>query len=603
MSSHALLQTAQTPLADGQSTDDQHVGDRHYRGPVISFGFGGVLVSTGSRSCSLYPSTGVGAVVVDKTAVFAKESYYLKQLEEFPGPFPTNTMDHFGVRNATSTLKTYVANRMAKSKSAGESKECRLLWSILDLRLRFNGVSLASAWDPRFVTEAKDILSSYAARESLENCAPAVLTENEGNAPPYPAKVAKKADEVPPSGLSSDANPPADSEEEKQPEDAKQAAAADDASTGDDSHPAGESVDDAKQATAVENGAASKTDLIGQLEILISKEAGSEALDFAIEHCLWSHAILLSQSLGGTEYFQVVQKFASATLEKNGVLKAFYLSKSSVASSSLENLSGWAAKLLAVLQGEYSNESISRIGLLGDTLWKQSVAEENADSADSLCFAAHICYVLINRALDDGSGPISKYLLVGANHALRPSGFATIDSLQRTEIVEYLAMLGAHRSAKSISFANFQSYKLMYSMHLADAGKTRKAKQYVKLLKDSSLSSRTSERLKVLEDALEGGKTGLFSGEQSAATATPRRMSFERKEPLAPEQPRQANGAIVQPDHQHQYQHSQGQLPGQYQQPKGRPSSLAGLRISVRYSTSLSRALNILSRGPVNHSL
>ena len=95
VSSHALLQTAQTPLADGQSTDDQHVGDRHYRGPVISFGFGGVLVSTGSRSCSLYPSTGVGAVVVDKTAVFAKESYYLKQLEEFPGPFPTNTMDHF----------------------------------------------------------------------------------------------------------------------------------------------------------------------------------------------------------------------------------------------------------------------------------------------------------------------------------------------------------------------------------------------------------------------------------------------------------------------------------------------------------------------------
>ena len=90
---------------NSESSDEQYTSERHYRGPVISFGFGGISVSTGGRNYSSHPSTRMGSVVVGKISTFAKNSAYAKALEEFPGPFPTNAMDHFGVKNATSVLK------------------------------------------------------------------------------------------------------------------------------------------------------------------------------------------------------------------------------------------------------------------------------------------------------------------------------------------------------------------------------------------------------------------------------------------------------------------------------------------------------------------
>merc|ERR1711871_1597088 len=282
---------------------------------------------------------------------------------------------------------------------------------------------------------------------------------------------------------------------------------------------------------------------------------------------MWAHAILLSQSLGGEDYRKIVEEFAGSTLKDNQTLKGFYLSRPSP--NFTDFLTDWTSKLIAILQSRHSAESVSRILQLGDTLWKQSIVQDDVGNADSLCLAAHVCYVLVNRELDNGSAPVSKYLLVGANHIGRPHDFVTVDSLHRTEILEYLALLGAHRNGTLISFAMFQPYKLIYSTYLADIGKTSKAKRYLKILKERNLSRTCAEKLEVFEDALEGGKNGFVFSKKGVTPESPRRMSIEQKNPNELAFSGQNADTENRPRFHQQYQESQGQVLKDDQQSRG----------------------------------
>ena len=197
-----------------------------------------------------------------------------------------------------------------------------------------------------------------------------------------------------------------------------------------------------------------------------------------------------------------------------------------------------------------------------------SPAVENDVECDSYCVAAHICYILGQRKMDVAREPGAKMLLLGANHLRWPYGYVTIDSLQRTEILEYIRKLQS--TTGNTDFVSYQSFKILYATKLCDYGHIDRARKYIDLLKYSVLDESSRAELEALEDVLVGGKPVTFEAQYSNVNTTNDQSSYHHHQPQAmmPQQysTHQHQPQVMMPQqHSNQHNHVETQEQQQFQ--------------------------------------
>ena len=159
--------------------------------------------------------------------------------------------------------------------------------------------------------------------------------------------------------------------------------------------------------------------------------------------------------------------------------------------------------------------------------------------------------------MDVAREPGARMLLLGANHLRWPYGYATIDSLQRTEILEYIRKLQS--TTGNTDFVSYQSFKILYATKLCDYGHIDRARKYIDALKYSVLNESSRAELEVLEDVLVGGKPVTFEAQYSNVNTTNDQSSY----------------------HQHQ---SQAMLPQQYSTHQHQPQVMMPQQHSTQHN-------------------
>jgi hypothetical protein len=274
---------------------------------------------------------------------------------------------------------------------------------------------------------------------------------------------------------------------------------------------------------------ASKNDdgVVVAMQGLLMKGQRKEACNLAIEHQLWSHALLLA-SFDMATYHMVVGRFATQQFADGSPLQSLYLLFAQQPNLLFRGVAGpdgkgmdglvipgphtplftqpntppllrnWRANLSMLLANPTPNDK-QVLTTLGDTLWQNY----------HLPAAAHMVYVLAGHSLGPdlpGSAiqhaqPLGRILLLGADHRKHMRTFVTPGALQRTEIFEYTRQLAA-TSAPAVASAAapggqaanvpmlpygglspaFQLFKLLYAYQLAEVGLLPRALQYCEQL-------------------------------------------------------------------------------------------------------------------------
>jgi len=120
----------------------------------------------------------------------------------------------------------------------------------------------------------------------------------------------------------------------------------------------------------------------------------------------------------------------------------------------------------------------SAYGVLGDKLWSQQRQVE----------AAHFCYLLAEHDFDSFDNPHSRLVLLGGDHKTRRSSFINTETIRSTEVMEYAKSL----SNPQYTMSQFQAYKFVYMLYLADLGLMDTAKKYHTAIENSISRNRSS---------------------------------------------------------------------------------------------------------------
>nr|XP_025715916.1 protein transport protein Sec16A isoform X7 [Callorhinus ursinus] len=203
-----------------------------------------------------------------------------------------------------------------------------------------------------------------------------------------------------------------------------------------------------------------------------------DALESAMKNALWGHALLLASKMDSRTHARVMTRFANS-LPINDPLQTVYqlMSGRMPAASTCcgdEKWGDWRPHLAMVLSNLSSNVDVESraMATMGDTL-----------ASKGLLDAAHFCYLMAQVGLGVYTKKTTKLVLLGSNHSLPFSKFATNEAIQRTEAYEYAQSLGA----QTCSFPNFQVFKFIYSCRLAEMGLATQAFHYCEVIAKSIL--------------------------------------------------------------------------------------------------------------------
>nr|XP_055181153.1 protein transport protein Sec16A isoform X8 [Nyctereutes procyonoides] len=203
-----------------------------------------------------------------------------------------------------------------------------------------------------------------------------------------------------------------------------------------------------------------------------------DALESAMKNALWGHALLLASKMDSRTHARVMTRFANS-LPINDPLQTVYqlMSGRMPAASTCcgdEKWGDWRPHLAMVLSNLSSNVDVESraMATMGDTL-----------ASKGLLDAAHFCYLMAQVGLGVYTKKTTKLVLIGSNHSLPFSKFATNEAIQRTEAYEYAQSLGA----QTCSFPNFQVFKFIYSCRLAEMGLATQAFHYCEVIAKSIL--------------------------------------------------------------------------------------------------------------------
>ncbi|XP_054583178.1 protein transport protein Sec16A [Eptesicus fuscus] len=198
-----------------------------------------------------------------------------------------------------------------------------------------------------------------------------------------------------------------------------------------------------------------------------------DALESAMKNGLWGHALLLASKMDSRTHARVMTRFANS-LPINDPLQTVYqlMSGRMPAASTCcgdEKWGDWRPHLAMVLSNLNNNMDVESrtMATMGDTL-----------ASKGLLDAAHFCYLMAEVGFGVYTKKATKLVLIGSNHSLPFSKFATNEAIQRTEAYEYAQSLGT----QSGPMPNFQVFKFIYSCRLADMGLATQAFHYCEVI-------------------------------------------------------------------------------------------------------------------------
>uniref|UniRef100_A0A8C5UDF6 Protein transport protein sec16 n=1 Tax=Malurus cyaneus samueli TaxID=2593467 RepID=A0A8C5UDF6_9PASS len=198
-----------------------------------------------------------------------------------------------------------------------------------------------------------------------------------------------------------------------------------------------------------------------------------DALESAMKHGLWGHALLLASKMDSRTHARVMTRFANS-LPINDPLQTVYqlMSGRMPAASTCcgdEKWGDWRPHLAMVLSNLTNNVDLESrtIATMGDTL-----------ASKGLLDAAHFCYLMAQVGFGVYTRKTTKLVLIGSNHSLPFLKFATNEAIQRTEAYEYAQSLGSQPGC----LPNFQVFKFIYACRLAEMGLAAQAFHYCEVI-------------------------------------------------------------------------------------------------------------------------
>ncbi|XP_071051239.1 uncharacterized protein [Onthophagus taurus] len=198
--------------------------------------------------------------------------------------------------------------------------------------------------------------------------------------------------------------------------------------------------------------------------------SGKEALEWAMNHGLWGHALFLASKLDKRTYANVMMRFANG-LTMNDPLQTLYQLLSgrlpaSVTCVADEKWGDWRPHLAMILSNTTSHPDLDRkaITTMADTLMNRG----------SL-YAAQFCYLMAEVGFSRHGTEGAKLVLLGSNHHKPHMQFATNEAIHLTEVYEYACSL----NDPDFLILEFQVYKFTVATRLADRGLLEKALSYL----------------------------------------------------------------------------------------------------------------------------
>ncbi|GIY88901.1 hypothetical protein CDAR_108152 [Caerostris darwini] len=198
-----------------------------------------------------------------------------------------------------------------------------------------------------------------------------------------------------------------------------------------------------------------------------------DALEWAMKHGLWGHALFLASKMDGRTYANVMTRFANS-LALNDPLQTLYQLMSGRQPLAVTNVADkrwgdWRPHLAMILSNPSSQPDVDSrsITTLGDTL----------ASKGCLC-AAHFCYIMAQVDFGTYEQKNSKLVLLTADHSLPFEEFASNEAIQLTEIYEYAQSL----ANPSFMLVHLQLYKFLYALRLVEHGFFEEALHYCEII-------------------------------------------------------------------------------------------------------------------------
>nr|XP_028570104.1 protein transport protein Sec16A isoform X1 [Podarcis muralis] len=205
-----------------------------------------------------------------------------------------------------------------------------------------------------------------------------------------------------------------------------------------------------------------------------------DALESAMKHGLWGHALLLASKMDSRAHARVMTRFANS-LPINDPLQTVYqlMSGRMPAASTCcgdEKWGDWRPHLAMVLSNLTNNMEVEHrtITTMGDTLASRGLLD-----------AAHFCYLMAQVGFGVYTKKTTKLVLIGSNHSSPFSKFSTNEAIRRTEAYEYAQSLGT----QPCSLPNFQVFKFIYACRLAEVGLAAQAFHYCEVISKAILKN------------------------------------------------------------------------------------------------------------------
>ncbi|XP_067165434.1 protein transport protein Sec16A isoform X5 [Apteryx mantelli] len=198
-----------------------------------------------------------------------------------------------------------------------------------------------------------------------------------------------------------------------------------------------------------------------------------DALESAMKHGLWGHALLLASKMDSRTHARVMTRFANSLPINDPLQTVYQLMSGRMPAASMccgdEKWGDWRPHLAMVLSNLTNNMDLESrtIATMGDTL-----------ASKGLLDAAHFCYLMAQVGFGVYTRKTTKLVLIGSNHSLPFFKFATNEAIQRTEAYEYAQSLGTQPG----SLPNFQVFKFIYACRLAEMGLAAQAFHYCEVI-------------------------------------------------------------------------------------------------------------------------
>ncbi|XP_044731095.1 uncharacterized protein LOC123294083 isoform X3 [Chrysoperla carnea] len=347
-----------------------------------------------------------------------------QELADFPGPL---------IKGVThkKTLIEYCENKIKKAESFTSNQHINdkesyiLMWELLILLLRQNGVVVG--------TDIAELLMRNASRQN-SNASTNSRRES------IVSSVSSLPEEIPSVAVpDTDDNPPTSSTFKQ------------------------------TNGTNSKGNAFNETYLTNKFREYLIYGSGKEALEWAMKHGLWGHALFLASKLDKRTYANVMMRFANG-LTINDPLQTLYQLLSGRQPAAVtcvldEKWGDWRPHLAMILSNTSQRPELDRkaITTLGDTL-----------QARGSLYAAHFCYLMAQTGFGRFNYKAGRLVLLGSSHQKEFREFATNEAIIMTEIYEYACSL----SDTTFTIPEFQPYKYLIATRLAERGFFERALLY-----------------------------------------------------------------------------------------------------------------------------